>query len=75
MGALSTSSVIDRSRLPCRSALITQPAISRTASGKTLRLAGVDITAVNRDGVGCEASPGPTSGVSPAAELVAKRFD
>ncbi len=31
------------------------------------------IKAVNRDRVGCKASPGPSSGVSPAAELVARR--
>jgi hypothetical protein len=73
MGALSTSSVIERSRLPCRSALMATPAISRIASRKPLRLAGVAIKAVNRDRVGCEASPDPTSGVSPAAELVARR--
>jgi hypothetical protein len=29
------------------------------------------ISAANRDSVGCEASPGPLSGVSPAAELTA----
>jgi len=34
-------------------------------------LAGSAITVVKRNRVGCEASPGPSGGVSPAAELVA----
>jgi len=30
------------------------------------------ISAAKRDSVGCDANPGPLSGVSPAAELVAR---
>ena len=40
MGTLSTYSVIDLSRLHCRSSLIPRYAISRTASRKILRFAG-----------------------------------
>jgi hypothetical protein len=46
------------------------PANSNTASRRTNGFAGSAISAVKRDSVGCDANPGPLSGVSPAAELV-----
>ena len=49
-----------------------RPANSSTASRKTDGFAGSAISAVKRDSVGCDANPGPLSGVSPAAELVAR---
>jgi hypothetical protein len=48
------------------------PANSSTASRRTDGFAGSAISAVKRDSVGCDANPGPLSGVSPAAELVAR---
>ena len=49
-----------------------RPARSSTASRRTDGFAGSAISAVKRDSVGCDANPGPLSGVSPAAELVAR---
>jgi len=48
------------------------PANSSTASRRTDGFAGSAISAVKRDSVSCDANPGPLSGVSPAAELVAR---
>ena len=44
-----------------------------TTSRNTFKLAYTAISAMNRDKVGCEASPSPSSGVSLAEELDANR--